>query len=138
MTSARKPLSALRDFLFRATRHWLSATGVVLATFAAISFLTILALSLGGEEEGNYRGIISYIILPTIFVIGLVLIPIGLRQLRKKEQAGQPTGFPVLDFNDARLRTMTLVVFALTVVNLMIISVATYKGLSVMHGDKFC
>jgi NapC/NirT cytochrome c family, N-terminal region len=138
MTTARKPFAAVRDFLFLATRHWLSATGVVLASFAAISFLTILALSLGGEEEGNYRGIISYIILPTIFVIGLVMIPIGLRQLRKREKAGQPTSFPVLDFNDPRLRTMTLVVFALTVVNLMIISVATYKGLSVMHGDKFC
>jgi hypothetical protein len=133
-----KALSAIRDFLFLATRHWLSATGVVLASFAAISFLTILALSLGGAEEGNYRGIISYIILPTIFALGLVLIPIGLRQLRKREKAGQPTSYPVLNFNDPRLRTITLVVFALTVVNLMIISVATYKGLSVMHGDKFC
>jgi hypothetical protein len=134
----KKPFSAIRDFVFLATRHWLSATGVVLATFAAISFLIILALSLTGEEEGNYRGIISYIILPTIFVIGLVLIPIGLRQLKKREKAGQPTSFPVLDFNDARLRTMTLVVFALTVLNLMIISVATYKALNVMHSDKFC
>jgi len=133
-----KILSAVRDFLFLATRHWVSATGVVLSSFAAISFLTILALALGGAEEGNYRGIISYVILPTIFVVGLVLIPIGLRLLRKREKAGKPTSFPVLNFNDPRLRSITLLVFALTVVNLMIISVATYKGLSVMHGDAFC
>src|SRR5215831_10253705 len=138
MNYIKKALSAVRDFLFLATRNWISAIGVVLASFAAISFLTILALALGGGEESNYRGIISYIILPTIFVVGLLLIPIGLRQLRKREKAGQPTSFPVLNFNDPRLRTMTLVVFALTVVNLMIISVATYKGLNVMHSDAFC
>jgi len=138
MKYIKKALSAVRDFLFLATRNWISATGVVLASFAAISFLTILALALSGAEESNYRGIISYIILPTIFVVGLLLIPIGLRQLRKREKEGRPTSFPVLDFNDPRLRTMTLVVLALTVVNLMIVSVATYKGLNVMHGDAFC
>jgi len=58
--------------------------------------------------------------------------------LRRKEKAGKPAGFPVLNFNDPRLRTIALVVFALTVVNLMIVSVATYKGLHVMHSDAFC
>lgn len=133
-----KILSAIRDFLFLATRQWLSALGVALATFAAISFLVIFALELGGVELGNYRGIISYLILPTIFVVGLILIPIGLRILRRKEKAGQPTTFPVLNFNEPRLRSIAILVFMLTIVNLMIVSVATYKGLSVMHSDAFC
>ena len=133
-----KALSTVRDFLFLATRHWVSAIGVALTTFASVSFLVILAMELGGVEAGNYRGIISYIILPTIFVIGLVLIPIGLRLLRKREKAGLPTTFPVLNFNDPRLRSITLLVIALTILNLMIVSVATYKGLAVMHGDAFC
>jgi NapC/NirT cytochrome c family, N-terminal region len=133
-----KALSAVRDFIFLATRHWISAIGVALASFASVSFLVILAMELGGVEAGNYRGIISYIILPTIFVIGLVLIPIGLRLLRKREKAGHATTFPVLNFNDPRLRSIVLLVFALTILNLMIVSVATYKGLEVMHGDAFC
>jgi hypothetical protein len=133
-----KVLAVIRDFLWLATRHWVSAIGVGLTTFASISFLTILALQLSGEERGNYRGIISYLILPTIFVVGLVLIPIGLRLLRKREKAGRPTAFPVLNFNDPRLRSIALLVIVLTVVNLMIVSVATYKGLNVMHGDAFC
>src|SRR5215813_10541298 len=133
-----KVLAAFRDFLFLATRHWVSALGVALATFASISFLVILAMELGGFPAGNYRGIISYIILPTIFVVGLILIPIGLRLLRKREKAGKPTTFPVLNFNDPRLRSIALLVFLLTIGNLMIVSVATYKGLEVMHGDAFC
>jgi hypothetical protein len=133
-----KVLSALRDFFWLATRHWLSAIGVGLTSFAGISFLTILALQISGEERGNYRGIISYLILPTIFVVGLVLIPIGLRLLRKREQAGRPIAFPVFNFNDPRLRSIALLVVVLTILNLMIISVATFKGLNVMHSDSFC
>ena len=109
MNYIKKALSAFRDFLFLATRHWVSAIGVALASFAAISFLAILAVNISGEEQGNYQGIVSYIILPTIFGLGLVLIPIGLRLLRRREKAGKPTGFPVLDFNDPRLRTIAQV-----------------------------
>jgi len=133
-----KILSTVRDFLFLAARHWLSAIGVALTTIAAISFLSILALEISGAARGNYMGIISYLILPTIFVIGLVLIPIGIRLLRKREKAGQPTGFPVLNFNDPRLRSIALLVVGLTVVNLMIVSTASFKGLEVMHSDAFC
>ena len=138
MNAIKKALSAFRDFLFLATRNWVSALGVILASFAAISFLAILSINIGGEERGNYQGIISYLLLPAIFVLGLVLIPIGIRLLRRKERAGKPTGFPVLNFNDPRVRTIALVVFLLTILNLMIISVATYRGLHVLHSDAFC
>jgi NapC/NirT cytochrome c family, N-terminal region len=133
-----KLFSTLRDFFWRATRQWVSAIGVALATVAAISFLVILALQLGGRDTGNYIGIFSYLILPAIFLVGLVLIPIGLALLRKRERAGQPTGFQVLNFNDPRVRTTALVILLLTVVNLMILSVATFKGVEVLESNAFC
>jgi NapC/NirT cytochrome c family, N-terminal region len=133
-----KVLSTGRDFLWLGARHWLSAIGVALTTLASISFLAILALEFAGGTRGNYTGIISYLILPAVFVVGLALIPIGLRLQRKREKAGQPTRFPVLNFNDARLRSIALLVVLLTVANLMIVSTATFKGLEVMHSDAFC
>lgn len=129
---------SIRDLFWRATRHWLSGCGVVLATLASVSFLTIFAVELSGRDLGNYTGILSYLILPAIFVLGLLLIPLGLQRLRKAERAGGPTGFPVLDFNSPRLRTTALITAAVTVVNLMLISAATFKGLEVMHSDAFC
>lgn len=128
----------MRDFFWRATRQWISAIGIILATLAAIAFLAVLALELSGREEGNYAGIISYLILPMVFVFGLLLIPIGLRVLRKREQAGGSSDFPVLNFNDPRLRTTVLFIALLSVANLMIVSVASFKGLEVMHNDAFC
>jgi hypothetical protein len=133
-----KVFSALRDFFWRATRHWISAIGVALTTIAAIAFLVSLALELAGLEKGNYIGIFTYVLLPLIFLVGLALIPVGLRSLRKREQAGQPTGFPILNFNDPRLRTTALVLLLLTVLNLMIVSLATFKGVEVLESNAFC
>jgi hypothetical protein len=133
-----KVLVAVRDLVWRATRHWVSAIGVILTTVSAVSFLTILAVELAGQMNDNYSGIISYLILPLLFVIGLALIPIGLRLQRRREAAGHRAGFPVLDFNNARLRTTALLIVVLTIANLMIISTATFKGLQVMESDKFC
>jgi hypothetical protein len=134
-----KVLSAVRDFLWRATKNPVSATGVALTTLASISFLAILAIEIAGVPIGNYAGIVSYLILPAIFVLGLALIPIGLRLQRRKEQkAGKPGRFPVLDFNDPRLRSVALLVLVLTVVNLMIVSTASFKGVEVMDSTQFC
>ncbi len=133
-----KLTAMLRDGLWRATRHWLSAIGAALATLSSISFLAMFALELSGHELGNYAGIISYILLPTVFVVGLILLPIGLRQLRKKESAGALAAYPVFDFNSPRLRGIALVVMGLTIVNLMVVSTATFKGLEIMHSDEFC
>ena len=137
MSIFEKAFDAARDLFWRAMRHWVSALGVILTTVSAISFLSILAMDLSGARD-TYGGIISYLILPLVFVIGLVLIPIGLRLQRKREQAGQPAGFPVLDFNNAKLRTTALFIVLLTIVNLMIIATATFTGLHYMESDRFC
>src|SRR5687767_11605529 len=106
-----------RDLLWRATRHWLSALGVALATFASISFLTLFAVELSGRQLANYTGILSFLILPAILVLGLLLIPLGLYRLRKREREGGPAGFPVIDFNRSRVRNIALIVIALMVMN---------------------
>ncbi len=132
-------MKTLRDFFWRATRHWISAVGAALTTLSAMAFLTLFTVELGGVDLGNYTGILSYLILPAVFLVGLVLIPVGLWRLRKLEAAGKrAAGFPVIDFNLPRVRNLALVVASLTAVNLMVASTATVKGLEVMHQDQFC
>jgi hypothetical protein len=133
-----KPFATVRDLLWRATRHWLSAIGVLLASVASVAFLILLAVELSGRQLSNYTGILSYVILPGLFLLGLALIPIGLWRLRKQEKAGKPSAFPIFNFNDPRLRGIALVTAAVTVVNLMLVSTATFKGLEVLHSDQFC
>ena len=134
----QKAFATFRDFLWLAARNWVSLLGVILATVAAISFLAILALEISGEARGNYMGIISYLILPTIFVVGLVLIPIGLRLQRRKTSQASPPRSRCSTSTTPGFASIGLLVLVLTVANLMIVSTATFKGLEVMHSDAFC
>ena len=131
-------VSASRDLLWRATRHWMSAVGVVLVNISGASFLALFAMELSGQSLGNYVGILSYIILPAVFAAGLILIPWGLYLLRKREKAGVVTKFPVFDFNDSRVRNAAMIIGGLSVVNLLVVSTATYKGVETMESTEFC
>ena len=92
-----------------------------------------------------YVGIITFLILPVVFVTGLILIPIGfwrVRRLRRKlEAAGERTpelSYPRWDFNDVRVRKTALFVLVATIINVVIISSATYEGIHHMESVEFC
>lgn len=127
----------MKGFFTALTRHPLSLAGTAIATSAAILFLTLFALELAGFHGHPYVGILAYLVIPAIFVLGLVLIPIGLRRARRRTAAGGQE-FPVLDFNRPDLRSRFLVFLALTVINVVIVATATYKSVEVMDTVEFC
>ena len=62
---------------FVLTRHWLSLAGAALATTAGITLLFIGPLRVRGHADNPYVGIITLMIVPMVFFLGLLLIPIG-------------------------------------------------------------
>jgi hypothetical protein len=87
-----------------------------------------------------YLGVILFLILPAIFVIGLLLIPIG-ALLRRQQlvKAGKiPETYPRLDFNFPMLRQSLAWVSGLTVANILILGIASYRGVEYMDSVKFC
>ncbi len=117
--------------------------GAALTTAAAFLILTLFGLELVGIEGGPYLGILTYLILPGLFVFGLLLIPIGGALARRRERHAEKKGesrpdFPVIDLNQGRIRRLILAFAGLTLVNLVILSVATYKGVEVMDSTEFC
>jgi hypothetical protein len=54
--------------------HWLTSIGVVLTTASALVFVGLLFLI----SENPYFGIVVFLILPALFVLGLLLIPLGI------------------------------------------------------------
>jgi nitrate/TMAO reductase-like tetraheme cytochrome c subunit len=140
MTDTKGPI---RTFIQATTGNGISLTGAALTTAAAILFLSLFigeSLGLGG---GPYLGILTFVIFPAIFVLGLVLIPAGIvwrrHRLRRAEARGETLGLlPVIDLNQGRTRTLLLVFMAATLVNVVIIAVSTYKAVEVMDSTKFC
>jgi hypothetical protein len=102
---------------------------------------SLFAIQLWGYEGGPYIGILLYLILPMIFVAGLILIPIGAilyrRKLRRDTGEDVPL-MPVFDLNNPATRRWMIIFVALTMLNIVIVASATYKGVHYMESVEFC
>ncbi len=124
-------------------RHPLSLVGIAVTTTAGILICTLFTFEALGFLGNPYIGILTFLVLPAIFVAGLLMIPAGLllwqRRVRKAAAKGQaPPPFPIIDFNRIHTRKIALLVLLLTVVNVVILSSATYKGVETMDSTEFC
>lgn len=119
----------------------ISLAGGAITTASAVTMLGYWLVELFGRPNDNpYLGIIFFLILPAFFVGGLILIPIGVLLRRwKLRRAGQiPAEYPRIDFNDKIFRHGLDIVLVATIANLLIVSVASYRGASYMDSPVFC
>ena len=69
-------------------RHPLSIIGVALVTLSAVVFLFVLLLDVFGLHTNPYLGIVFFLVLPAFFVLGLLLIPLGMALERRRRAGG--------------------------------------------------
>jgi hypothetical protein len=136
---------AIERFLATCTGNLISLIGTGITTASAFLFVLLLLMHLVGEQEGGpYAGILTFLILPGVFLLGLALIPIGIYRARARRRvalaAGEAAGpaFAVLDFNKRSTRKAVLVFLVATGVNALILGIGTYKGVEVMESTAFC
>jgi hypothetical protein len=117
-----------------------SQAGVVLTTTSAITLVTFYTTEFFGVRISPYTGIIAYLILPGVFVLGLLLIPFGIAlRFRRERRAGRlPQEYPQIDLGDPRLRETIYFVMVMTGVNLALFLTATYRGIHYMDSVQFC
>jgi hypothetical protein len=119
----------------------ISLAGGAITTASAVTMIAHwVAELLGRHSENPYLGIIFFLILPGLFVLGLVLIPIGI-WLRRRTllKAGMiPAEYPKIDLNNRAFRHGIDIVLLATLANLLIVSIATYRGASYMDSPRFC
>jgi nitrate/TMAO reductase-like tetraheme cytochrome c subunit len=110
-----------------------SASGVTMIGYWLVEIL-------GRPNDNPYLGIIFFLLLPALFVAGLLLIPVGVYLRRRTlQKAGQiPAEFPKIDFNDRIFRHGVDIVLVATVANLLLVSFASYRGAAYMDSPQFC
>ena len=126
---------------FRHTRNPLTLFGGWLTTVSALLFLAVFFADLFGLHTNPYIGIIFFLILPGVFVFGLVLIPVGILLSRRRERLGKPAlemRWPIIDLNHPHTRTVAAVLVFLTFVNIVVISLAAFRGVEYMDSPQFC
>jgi hypothetical protein len=126
---------------FRHVRNPLTLFGIWLTTVAAILFLVVFFADLFGLVNNPYLGILFFLVLPGFFVVGLLLIPVGIYFSRRREQRGQGRAdyqWPVWDFNVGSYRRAAAIILGATLVNVLVISLAAYRGIEYMDSPAFC
>jgi nitrate/TMAO reductase-like tetraheme cytochrome c subunit len=119
----------------------ISLAGGAITTASGVTMIGYWLVELLGRPNDNpYLGIIFFLLLPAVFILGLVLIPIGVWVRRKKlQKAGLiPVEFPKVDFNDRIFRHGIDIVLVATIANLLVVSVASYRGAAYMDSPQFC
>ena len=143
MSQERPRPANLRDWLspyVYLSNNFLSLSGVVLVTTAAILWLFLLPRAVRGGDENPYLNILSVMILPAAFFAGLFLIPLGeLLRVRRERRAGRlPGRFPTIDLGSPELRRLLTFVMITTVINLIIGSQLMYQSVHYMETVGFC
>jgi nitrate/TMAO reductase-like tetraheme cytochrome c subunit len=127
--------------LYYLSQNTLSLIGVVLTTTSAITLIAFWFYDflLPGPPH-PYIGILLFLILPALFVLGLLLIPLGIFLYRKKlRAAGQlPKVFPPINLEMRTVRNTFMFVSVATLLNILIFTFASYKGVSYMDTTTFC
>jgi len=125
----------------RLIRSPVSVLGMVLTTISAVLFLVVFLADLFGLHANPYIGILFFLVLPAVFLAGLALIPLGAWLERRRRRAGRPASalaWPRVDLNDPAQRRTAVLVFALTMANIVIVSLAAYRGVEYMDSVEFC
>jgi hypothetical protein len=125
----------------RLIRSPLSVAGMVLTTISAALFLVVFLADLFGLHTNPYIGVVFFLLLPGAFLFGLVLIPLGAWLERRRRAAGKApsaASWPRLDLNDPAQRLTAVLIFLLTMANVVIVSLAAYRGVEYMDSVAFC
>jgi hypothetical protein len=122
----------------KSVSNWISIIGGILAINSLILILILFFESLLTSHDNPYNGMFTYIIIPTILVIGLIMIPIGMMIKRRKIKSEGEPKWPVLDMNSSKQRHKFLIFSIFTFLFLIISAVGSYQAFNYTESVSFC
>jgi hypothetical protein len=140
MSLGEKVRAQVRSLYFFG-QNWITLLGAAMTTGSAVTMLIFWVYELLLAATFHpYIGIVLFLILPGVFIFGLLLIPVGILVRRHKLRArGEiPSFYPQVDLRAPGMRHAALFVTVATLANIFIVSVAAYKGVSYMDSVTFC
>jgi nitrate/TMAO reductase-like tetraheme cytochrome c subunit len=134
-------LHRILNLLPRLWGNWISILGTTLTTVSGNLILIVAVVDIVTEKPNKYAATFGYMLMPMVFALGLVFIGIGVwRDHRQSRVAREtPLGRAVdLVMADTSSRRRVGFVVVATFINITLISVAAFKGVTYMDSPGFC
>jgi hypothetical protein len=121
----------------------ISETGAVLAVLAILFFISFQLLEVIEPTNNPYTGLWTFLVLPLVMIVGLILIPLGYFKERSRRRRLFPSikdwpRFPHIDLNSpGHRRAFTITGLTLLVV-IPLIGISSYQGYHYTDSTAFC
>lgn len=125
----------MRLQLPRSSKNWLSILGVTIALVSLLLILFLWIISFSSKSNGAYLGLINYIILPSILILGLFLIPVGM--LKNKKKIGEEA-WPKIDLNDSPHRNAFFIFITGSIILIFLSAIGSYEAFHITESVEFC
>jgi len=130
-------------FLKGVSANWYGKLGVILTTSSFVALVILELARVIGLITSSYAGLVTYMLFPLLFIVGLLLIPVGWIKLKKR--TGKTTEELLSEqyqseyvkgtfFGSGLFRTIGL----LTALNLLFMIVISTQMLTFMDSPRFC
>lgn len=124
-------------------RNTLTVVGSVLAALTILFILSFLAIDLAAAHPSPYIGLFTFLVFPTILVVAVGMMVLGLVLARRKFRIrfGTTEGilyFPRVDFTDAKHRRALGAGAAVLAAAVPVIGVMSYEGYHYTDSNEFC
>ena len=121
--------------------NWISAVGAVLAVVSFSIIVLLILIDLYVKQTTIYLGLVTFMLLPTFLVTGLVLIAVGALVERRRQAFGIESAFPTeiyIDLRNLRHRNAVMIWTVGTGIFLLASSVGSYKLYKETESTEFC
>jgi hypothetical protein len=137
----RETIRSWARLLYFLGQNPITLAGAVLTTSSAATLIAFWFYDflLPGPPH-PYIGILLFLILPGVFLLGLVLIPVGilLRRRRLLAKGELLDIYPEINLRQPMVRQGFLLVGMATFLNIIIFGTASFRGVAYMDSTQFC
>jgi len=120
-------------------RNLISEAGVLIAIIALANIIFLIYIDVTSAEN-PYLGILTYVIVPAILVVGILLFLFGLLwERRRRRRAGvELPEYPEINLNVRRVRNTVYISVFGGVVFLLVSVLGSYRAYHYTDSDQFC
>lgn len=122
-------------------RNYISFVGAAITAASLVSVSLLFLVEITSKQENPYLGILTYIIFPSILLVGVFIVVLGIIIERRRRRDRSPTEialYPRLDLNDARSRRAFFIFLLITFLFVCASAFGSYKAYEYTESVSFC
>lgn len=131
----------MRIILPASAKNWLSLAGVIIVLTSLFMILFFFIVTSIFRAQAVYLGLVTYILLPAVMFVGLMLIPLGMfLKVRRESLKGIRTsaGWPKIDLEEPHHRNTFFIFVIGAGIFVMLSAVGSYEAFQYTESVSFC